>query len=243
MTATVTLEAGELVLGEIPFQQVSATAILTNGLLKITPCSASCGGGPVSAALIATARQDDTTATALQLNASEVDLGRLSDMVDVDVRLRGKARFATQLSGVFRTPSQAVAAQNGTWSLNFGTGSFTPLEPRTQKPESTYHILGASASGTLKNAIITCDDLRIQGKDFNARGRGIINLHSNTLDYTINASIPGVPNIPIRYSGSLSDPTRRINAFKVLTSVFANVGRHAFSLMKDIISVPFSIIK
>ena len=243
MTANATVNAKELVLGDIPFQQVNARAMLENGILKIAPFSASCGGGPVSATLSATARQDNTTATAFQCTVSEADLGMLSAVTDADVRLRGKARFETRLSGVFHTSDQAFTAQSGTWNLILGAGSFTPLEPRTRKPESTYHMHSATASGTLKDAIITCSDLRILGKDFNARGRGIINLRSNTLDYTINASIPGVPNIPIRYSGSLSDPTRRINAFKTLTSVIGNVGHHAFSLVKDLINVPFSLIK
>ena len=242
MTLSATLTAKELVLGEIPFQQVNANATLENGTLHVAPVSASCCGGPASAVLTATARQDDTTATNLQCSVSDVDLARLSSAADADVQLRGKARFETRLAGVFRTPEQAAAAQSGTWSLTFGAGSFTTLDPRTKRADSTYHIRSASASGTLKNEIIACNDLRIQGRDFSARGRGIINLRSNTLDYTINASIPGVPDIPIRYSGSLNDPTRRINAFRTLTSVFSNIGHHAFSLLKNIINVPFSLI-
>ncbi|HIU17178.1 MAG TPA: hypothetical protein IAB01_01860 [Candidatus Avidesulfovibrio excrementigallinarum] len=243
MTANATLEAGELLLGDVPFRQVSARTTLADGKLTLSPCSAQCCGGTVSATLSATARPDDTTATDLYCRFSNVDLAQLSDTADADVRLRGKGSFETRLTGAFRTLDQAFAAQSGTWSMAFGAGSFTTLDPHTKRPDATYQLHGSTASGTLKNEIVTCNDLRLQGKDFNAKGRGIVNLRNNTLDYTINASIPGVPNIPIRYSGSLSDPTRRINAFKTLTGVLGNVGRHAFSIMKDIINVPFSLIK
>lgn len=214
---------------------------LVNGEFTATPMSARAAGGTFSAMFRAAPVNDANNALRLALQAGleganlhtlrrEVSKGGSKDM------LAGTGAFQLDLTGEARSFGDIPANLNGTWGMKVDNGYF-------QSGTSRRFFTFMTASGTMRSGVLQSSDLFVNGNKFTVRGGGSVNLVNNTLDYRLNASLPGVPNIPITYSGSISDPKRNINALSTLGGVFANVGKGLFSIVDQVITAPFRFLQ
>lgn len=182
---------------------------------------------------------DNTLRLSLQAGLERVNLYTLrrepQKSANKDV-LAGTGVFQVDLTGEARSFGDIPAKIDGTWSMKVDNGYF-------QSGTSRRFFKSMTASGAMRSGVLQSSDLFVNGNNFTVRGGGNVNLVNDTLNYRLNASLPGVPNIPITYSGSIADPQRNINALSTLGGVFANVGKGLFSIVDQVITAPFRFLQ
>ena len=65
---------------------------------------------------------------------------------------------------------------------------------------------------------------------------------NKTLNYALNVTGPGIPEIPVRYYGSLDAPQRSFNATGILANVFNSIGSGVLNILDIVISAPLRLL-
>lgn len=110
-----------------------------------------------------------------------------------------------------------------------------------KKPGPMSRFSSLSASGALSKGILTTRDLNLSG-GLSVRGQGSINLINKTLNYALNVTGPGIPEIPVRYYGSLDAPQRSFNATGILANVFNSIGSGVLNILDIVVSAPLRLL-
>ena len=80
--------------------------------------------------------------------------------------------------------------------------------------------------------------MALRGSSFNVKGYGWINLVKKTLDYNLTVSGSGLPDIPVRYYGSLSNPRRSISASSIIMGTLSGLFNGTLNVLDTIIAAP-----
>lgn len=97
-----------------------------------------------------------------------------------------------------------------------------------------------SASGALSKGILITRDLNLSGGlSVQAKAASI---SSTTLNYALNVTGPGIPEIPVRYYGSLDAPQRSFNATGILANVFNSIGSGVLNVLDIVVSAPLRLL-
>lgn len=210
---------------------------LKGGTLTASPITLQLGNAPQEAALRAEVL-DNALSLRFSSTVRNADLRSLWKHLGAtdSESLGGFGNSTLNLYGLSRSAADIPACLNGTWAGNIQNGFFSSGRTRRE-------FVSLSASGNMAFGVLTSSDFLLSGKNFSVRGGGKVNLVNRTLNYRLTASLPGVPAIPITYSGSLADPKRSINAFSTVASVLGNVGKGVFSLLDSVLSVPLNLLR
>ena len=136
----------------------------------------------------------------------------------------------------FRSGADIPAALSGTLNFVIRNGE---LDAKKPGPMSRFSSL--SASGALSKGILTTRDLNLSG-GLSVRGQGSINLINKTLNYALNVTGPGIPEIPVRYYGSLDAPQRSFNATGILANIFNSIGSGVLNILDIVVSAPLRLL-
>lgn len=150
----------------------------------------------------------------------------------------GQGNFKADIRGLLCSSADIPAALNGTWGIRINKGY---LGARDDDDRRFFNLL--SAFGRLQNGIVYSDDLRIHGNDFNVQGKGHVNLVNRTLNYNLRVTAMGLRDIPVTYSGSLSDPRRNVSALGIVTGSLGILGRGIFGLIENMVRSPLHLLK
>lgn len=150
-------------------------------------------------------------------------------------RIAGKGTFLLDVSGLLRSGADLPGGLSGTWSARIDNGYM-------ESGNSRRFFRSVSATGPMRSGVLDSRDMFVNGHNFMVRGQGSVDLVRGQLNYQLNASLPGVPNVPISYTGPLSNPKRNINALSALGGVLANVGQGVFSILDGVLTAPFRLI-
>ncbi|MEG1610540.1 MAG: AsmA-like C-terminal region-containing protein, partial [Bilophila sp.] len=225
------LHAQELRIAKIPHTNVVLPFTLKSGVFTAEPVAARVCGGEVSAIF----RTEATPRGALTRLQYTLTQARKQDTL-----LSGSGTLTTDIHALLRSSADIPSALNGTWAFRINDGSLDPQKPLPANARSRFFSLGAS--GTLTSGVLNSRDLALAGAGLAVHGQGSINLVNWTLDYDILASGTGMPDIPIRYHGSLDDPKRSIDALRVIGNTLGTIGSGILGIIDDVLSAPLKII-
>lgn len=239
LSLTGNITVNQLIFLDIILNNCRVPLTLTSGILQADPIVGQASGGSAFARVRA---EHSPSGLMLRLQSelravNMLTLRRAPAIPPPDKSLlSGKGTFVTDLSGSIRSSADIPAALNGTWSAEIANGYF-------ESGSSRRFFKALSASGSMRSGVLSSSDLFVNGSNFMVRGRGTVNLVLNVIDYHLNASLPGLPNVPITYSGPLNDPKRRINAASAFGGAISNLGKGVFSILDNVLSAPLKFIR
>lgn len=229
------ISAERLVLFRVPHESVTLPFSLKNGILTADPIRARVAGGTAGAGFRAEAISGGLLGR-LRYTLDNVDVLTLCKERGQQDLLSGKGSLDADVSGLLRSGADLPTALKGTLGFAVRNGELDARHPGTF---SRFRSL--SASGTLAQGILTTRDLRLDGT-LSVRGYGSINLRQWTLDYTLNVTGPGIPDLPIRYYGSLDNPKRSLNAQGFLANAFGSLGNGILTIVDGVVSAPLRFL-
>jgi len=229
---------GTLVANKLNIQDVRVKVVSKDGLLKAKPIGAKLYQGEFNGETTLDARgkqpklhaKKDLTGIEigpllqdlagqdrlLGTGAVHLDL-RTTGLSEQEIRrsLSGNARFDFT-NGAYKGVNLAALIRQAGGLLGGagGGGSVTGSEAQTDFSEM-------SGSATISNGLVTNNDLKAKSPLLRVDGKGKVNLHKDTIDYTVTTTLvdtlegqggkeadklTGVP-IPVRIKGPLSDPS------------------------------------
>lgn len=224
-----------LVIARIPHENLTAPVAIKNGVLTADPIKARVAGGTAGAGFRAEATAGGLL-TRLRYTLNAVNVLMLSRERGQQQLLSGTGSLDADVSGLLRSSADIPAALNGNLNFTIRNGD---LDAKKPGPLSRFSSL--SASGTLSKGILTTRDLNLSG-GLSVRGQGSINLINKTLNYALNVTGPGIPDIPVRYYGSLDSPQRSFNATGILANVFNSIGSGVLNILDVVVSAPLRFL-
>lgn len=224
-----------LVIARIAHENLTAPVTIKNGVLTADPIKARVADGTAGAGFRAEAAAGGLFAR-LRYTLSAVNVLTLSRERGQDQLLSGTGNLDADVSGLLRSGADIPAALSGNLNFVIRNG-----ELDAKKPGALSRFSSLSASGTLSKGILTTRDLNLSG-GLSVRGQGSINLISKTLSYALNVTGPGIPDIPVRYYGSLDSPQRSFNATGILANVFNSIGSGVLSILDIVVSAPLRFL-
>ena len=159
----------------------------------------------------------------------------------LDSLVAGQGAFEGDIHGLLRSPGDIPAALNGRWAFDIRDGSITSATAKADTKGTFFSML--RGSGRMVDGVLINNDLQLIGSGLNATGGGRIDLVNQTLDYSLNVSLVGVPNIPVRYHGSLDNPQREIGAAQAIAGALTNLGSGVFNLLEGAVTAPLRLLR
>lgn len=235
---------------KIRHDRLTVPFTLRQGMLTADPVRASVFGGRMGAGFQAEAlpRPVQKTATSpaglrlrLRYTLNGMDMLALCRARKMDISLSGSAFFEGDFNGAARTSDDIPKAFNGTWAFSVKNGAIRSSTDVRDTPVTRF--LSLSGSGPLTNGVVSNNNLLLAGDTVSATGRGTLDLVRQTLDYRLNISAPGVPDIPVRYYGSLDKPERSIGAARAITGTLTNIGSGVLNLLEGAVTAPLRLLR
>lgn len=214
---------------------------VSGGTLRLDPVQATLGAGPVTASFTAEALPSGAL-TQTRYEASKINLLAITKARKQESLIAGTGYATLNARGLVQTSADIPKAFNGQWKWAAENGYFVESK-KEQDRDARRSFTNFFASGVLDAGVLRNDNLHVSGPVLNAKGQGTVNLNTWTLDFRIDAALPGVPNIPIHFYGSLDKPESNVNALKAIGSALENLGRSAFGVIGDILSAPVKLFK
>ena len=229
------LSVERLVIARIPHENLTVPVTIKNGVLTADPIKARVAGGTAGAGLRAEGTAGGLLGR-LRYTLSAVNVLTLCKERGQEQLLSGTGSLDADVSGLLRSGADIPAALSGTLNFVIRNGE---LDAKKPGPMSRFSSL--SASGALSKGILTTRDLNLSG-GLSVRGQGSINLINKTLNYALNVTGPGIPEIPVRYYGSLDAPQRSFNATGILANVFNSIGSGVLNILDIVVSAPLRLL-
>jgi AsmA protein len=239
------LEAAQLKIANIVMQTQ-----LQNGVLTLTPVTASLyqgmvtGNGKVN--LAAAVPQ-----ISLQAQLANVQVAPLLQDLkkqDSKFKLKGAGNIDLQVTTAGLDSDSVVRNLNGTGKLSFKDGQVTGINvgymidkavaiikqqtaPANQEDVTNFGILTANV--TIKDGVVTNNDLQMDSPRFTTKGQGTINLVAQKINYVLQATPSNLTasqtqsspidltklTIPVNITGNLSDPNVSVDTGAIIKSI------------------------
>ncbi len=226
-----------LTVSGVTLHRIELPVRVHQGLLTVDPVSARVCNGEAGARLRCR-RSDGGFAVRLVCALRNADMHRLtSAQGEGSTVLFGKGSLDADIQGTLRSPADIPGRLNGSWSMKIDKGHVA------EKGGSRRFFNRIAASGTLRSGVLHSDDLHVSGSDFTLRGKGHVNLVNRSLGYDLLVSAMGLRDIPVRYSGSLNAPQRRISAVGIVTGTLGLVGRGVLGLVDGVFAAPRRLVR
>lgn len=235
-----TLRLNSAKLFAVHLQNMHIPVRLQSGTLECTPLKAQTYTGPVSGSFHAESKKG--LKVQLDIQAIKVDMLGLTIDQQLSTVLGGQAVFNSSTSGTLRSDADIPAALNGTYGLEILNGYYQSRSPTGQLGnKSTFNFV--RASGQMTNGVLLNNDLVMSGNNVRVNGKGEINFVTRQLDYTALVNLKNIAEFPIRYTGSLSNPQRNVQAGKAIVDTLGQLGSDVLGIVGDVLSTPFKLLR
>lgn len=195
--------------------------------------------------------------TLYKMKAENIDMLNVTKMRKQKTLMAGTGYVAFQGSAILSKTTDLFKTMNAKWNMQFSNGYFVnektnqtaekqnngihaDTENRQYGSKTNYQIL--QASGDVKNGIIHTNNIKLYGPGIYVQGGGKINLPQNTINAYASATYLGIPEIPIKVTGSLDKPKIDINVLTAVGYTLGNIGSSFFDVFNGFIIQPFKII-
>lgn len=246
--------AARLDLFSTPLRQLTLPLTLSDGLLNIGDVRASLsGGGTLRGAFQGRlAGSPMALDSRLQLLWTGVDALAVSRERKQDTLIAGTGNGQIKLSARLRRWSDALNLANGTWTFSIRDGYFCSANPEKEAPKrqsaddvvqgparTSFDLL--SASGEVKQGVAESKNFLLRGPMLTVRGGGVLNLATRALSADATATLLGVPEIPVRISGTLDKPETSYQLIGAIAGTIGNIGVSTLDLVGSVLTAPFRI--
>ena len=215
------LKIKDLTFKKLHFFKVNLPFLLKGGRLVINPVEGLLYGGSLKGIANITLWPKISLETSGKLSAA--DLGWLArDKMDKCI-MAGQGNLAGAFKAQFSSVADWPNCLDGTWNLRVFNGKYQPLDSR-DRPKgaaTTFKIL--QASGRIKNALLTSNDVFLQGSDLQLKGSGEFNLNSQDIDCKFNVNKSGLPNFPLYIYGKLGKVKTSIGAGQFILNAIGGI--------------------
>ena len=235
-----TLTLAELIYRKVPYTNVVVPISLNQGTLSITPITASLCDGKTEASFKACPLSTNGNSAQIDFHyiSKGVDMIKLSKKRQQEYLISGLGTFVINIQSIAKSSIDFLKNLQGKWRIFIQNGYFKRNTTTTQQNFSNI-----GATGNIINGIITNNNFAITGPGMVITGSGKIDLPEWNLDYLITIDMEGFPiAIPIKYTGSIDNPKRTINAAKLILSTIGSLGRDTIGLIQDIFSAPLKLL-
>lgn len=224
-----------LVIARILHENLIIPVTIKNDVLTADPTKARAAGGTTGAGLRAEGTAGGLLAR-LRYTPSIVNVLTLYRERGQEQLLSGTGSLDADVSGLFRFGAGIPAALSGTLNFVIRNGE---LDAKKSGPMNRFSSL--NASGMLSKGILTTRDLNLSG-GLSARGQGSVSLISKALNYALDVAGPGIPEIPMRYYGSLDVPQCSFSAASILADVFNSIGSGVLNILDIVVSASLRLL-
>ena len=239
------LKIGSLKVSNLRTRDVAVKIQAADGRIRLDPLNAQLYDGQYTGTVLLDAR-GDSLRTQLQWDLAGIQAGPLLQDLTGEGRLLGKGNVHAEFAAAGADAEAVQRSLDGSLSFSFTDGAVkginiphmiraakAALEGRPA-PEAEYDqtdFSELSASFRIQDGVIRNDDLQAKSPLLRVEGDGRLNLPKDAVDYTVTAFIVGTLQgqggkelqelkgfpIPIRFSGSLSEPSIGLDLQKILT--------------------------
>lgn len=235
---------GDLSIGEATFAGIKFTKLRLgvngrDGKVRFHPAEASMYGGTYRGDIGLDAT-GSVARVSLDEHVSDIDFAPLfRDFFETD-RVSGKGHANVKLAGSGRTTEDIMKTLDGSVDFKVVDGALEgadlwyeirraralikqqAIPERTGAARTPFDAL--TGSGTMKNGVLTNNDLNVAMQYLKVTGRGTIDVPNSALDYRLVATVLKIPRegadtaneqdlidaqIPVRVTGALTDPKVR----------------------------------
>ncbi len=181
--------------------------------------------------------------TTLNLATVDTDVNTLLTTLRGSSFLQGSLDFKTSLTAKGETKKEFLSTLNGSGNFVINKGvlkgvdinylmakAASLLDKSEVKAQNTKvtNFSDISASYSINNGVLTCNDLKLASNQVNVTGAGNVNLPNDVIDYELTAqyssgSAQGVDkslSLPIKVSGPMAKPTIYPDFSKIAKSYF-----------------------
>ncbi|MCP4347217.1 MAG: AsmA family protein [Desulfobacterales bacterium] len=214
------LVVGNLKIFNIRSQDTVLKITSKDGLLQVDPFSAMLYGGKYTSRIITDLKKAKPR-TALDLNLSDVQLGKLLEEIIGNDKVTGAASLKLSVSGNGGVWSSLRETLNGEASFSLKNGMIKGFQiipesvikqvlehdPKKRIKDVSKHqkFKDITAKLNIRDGIVSNNDLALIAERLNIIGDGAVNLAKGEIDYNIKANLPGIPKIPFSIKGPFSD--------------------------------------
>jgi len=227
-----TLKIGHAQLADLKFDDIRVPVDANRGLIAVTP-QARFFGGTYSGDITLDARPAKARLS-LNEKVRGIDIGALVNAAFESTRVTGRGDANAVLTGIGNTDEAILASLKGRLAADVKQGAFsgidlwyelrralalakrTTLPTRTEPARTQFKALTGTA--TLANGVLRNDDLNVDMDYLKARGKGMLNITNQAVDYRLVAEIYKLPaegagaemadlkalEIPIAITGTLA---------------------------------------
>ncbi len=197
-----------------------------------------------------------TMNTRYKMKAEHIDMLNVTKMRKQSTLMAGTGYIAFQGTTVISRTTDLFKTMNAQWNMQFSNGYFINEKPRSIKQQNNgihadtekrqygsktnYHSL--RASGIVKKGIVETNNITLHGPGIFIQGGGKINLPKNTINAFASATYLGIPEIPIKVTGSLDDPKINVNILTAVGYTLGNIGSSFFDVFNGFFIQPFKIM-
>ncbi len=168
---------------------------------------------------------------------TDMNLLTLSTENSLNPRLEGKGSVWLSLQGTLRQGKGILSAMDGTWRVEIKKSFLQDYNTAGKKIGSPTYIDRAKASGTITKGVLGSNNILIQGPDLYISGKGWLNPIEKNLDVNLIVSKPPFTDLPVRYHGSLSEPTQSVSTGAAIVNILSNTLNIFGKAMGEVFSI------
>ncbi len=204
LNATAKLEVAEILLGNIPLQNVEVSLLTNNGKMRVHPITASVFDGSYNGDI-----RIDVSGNTPKLSFNEgiegVNLGALAQAMFGAENISGTVNGNFKLAGTGSNTAEMQRTLNGSMSFKLLDGAwegtdvwyelraaralFKQEPPPERKLPARTEFSSVTATGTVTDGIFRSDDLLAELPFMRVTGRGTADLPNATVDYGLTARV------------------------------------------------------
>lgn len=217
------VSAQHLVVARLDLRDLSARVIASGGVFTANPLQCRFFDGPLRGHASADLRQK-APAYAVNVDATGIDTGAMlvaltgkrhmeaRTSVKGDARAKGSTADALMrtLDGTARITARDIVLHDGNAVPRDASG------PASNADARRFDLLSGTFVST--GGVVRNDDLILRGPSANAEAKGIIDLPGDNIGYIATLHLKGLPDIPVRIRGSLSDPQYGVDPARMVVN-------------------------
>jgi len=242
--ANIDLTVKKLIADKIAVDNLHTVVALRNGDLAVTPLEGDVAKGKITGAVHLKASQA-TPVLDLKIAGEKIDIGQLLTEMDITDLLYGVVNTDIAVQGRGKSAHQIMAGLNGKTSVVMGQGKMkstaldtyiggaaTVLTQLVVGKKSEYTVINCFINQfDVKNGLATSKVMLFETEYAQITGKGTINLGAETIDYTLDPKPKSVTvntAVPIEVTGSLADPSIRLNPLATAAKLGGLIGTVVF---------------